>query len=294
MSEYGYGYHRYGAIRYAWPDWVFTDAVSGFINVESDSVSTFSQTDANSDGVLSDGSIGVVDLGFDNFSTEVEVFGSLSQSDIEANANSGQVGILGSIGRSQLVGSSVNGEVDIDGTVGRPDIEFDSTSGEVDVLGTSTIVVLEHNSTSGQVDIGGQTVDLSNLSSIINADGVSGTIEIDGSDSTTNWDAYLGGVVKSPGGTAVEGAEVHILRDNDDTKVASTTTDANGQWSVTLPAGNDPRPDPPVFSVEVWYRDGPKRDSDSTVFNAKNRPFIDTEDPSETNPYTDPYPYDSG
>lgn len=294
MSEYGYGNNRYGGIRFAWPDWVFTDAVSGFIDVESDSATAFSQIDANSDGILSDGSIGLVDLEFDNFSAEVEVFGSLSQSDIETNADSGQVGVLASIGRSQIVGSSVNGEVDIEGTIGLPDIEFDSTSGDVEVLGTSTIVILEHNSTSGQVNVSGEAVDLSDLSSIINADGVSGTIEIDGSDSTTNWDAYLGGVVKDPSGTTVEGAEVHILKDNDDTLAASTTTDANGEWSVTLPAGNDPRPDPPVFSIEVWYRDGDKRDSNATVFNATNRPFIDTADPSETDPYTDPYPYDSG
>lgn len=111
--------------------------------------------------------------------------------------------------------------------------------------------------------------------------------------SITTWDAGLGGVVKKSGGTPVEDAEVHVIRDNDDTLVASTTTDSNGRWHVTVRGGKTTEADPPVYSIEVWYREGPKRDSSSKVFNSTNRPFIDTSDPSETDPYNDEYYYRS-
>lgn len=105
----------------------------------------------------------------------------------------------------------------------------------------------------------------------------------------TSYLANIGGQVTLPDDTAADGAEVHIIRDNDDTKVATTTTDTNGEWAVTLPGKDGQDPDPPVYSIEVWYRDGPKRDPSATLYNATNRPFIDTADPSETNPYDDYY-----
>lgn len=101
----------------------------------------------------------------------------------------------------------------------------------------------------------------------------------------TSYQAKLGGVVtKDAGGSGVQGAEVHIIRDNDDTKVATTTTDANGEWSVSLPGKDGDDPDPPVYSIQVWYRDGPKRETSATLYNSTNRPFIDTADASESHP----------
>lgn len=109
--------------------------------------------------------------------------------------------------------------------------------------------------------------------------------DVDGSVGTTSFDALLGGTVTDPDANVVEGAEVHILRDNDDTKVASTTTDSNGKWSAVLPGQEYNDTDPPVYSIEVWYRDGDKRDPKATLYNAKNRPYIDTSDPSQSSPY---------
>jgi len=118
--------------------------------------------------------------------------------------------------------------------------------------------------------------------------------EATGSISITTWVAGLGGVVEDPNGTPVEGAEVHIIRDNDDTKVATTTTDSNGRWHVGVRGGKTTEADPPVYVIDAYYRDGPKRDTAATVFNATNRPYIDTADPSETDPYTDPFYYKDG
>lgn len=285
MTEYGYGQVNYGGIRFSWPDWVFTDAVSGFVDVNGAVSEPDIELNGSSGEVFTKGSIGIANLSFDNINAEVEVFGSISQPDIEMDADAGQVGVLGSIGKSQIVGRAVSPDINIEGTTSRPELEFDATNPEVSVMGSATLVILEHNATSPQVDVEGNAIDLEEFSSVIDADALSGTVEITANDSETNWDALLGGVVKDPQGIAVEGAEVHIIRDNDDTKVATTTTDSNGEWSVTLPAGNDPRPDPPVWSIQVWYRDGNKRDPDAKLFNATNRPYIDSKDPSSTNPY---------
>lgn len=120
-----------------------------------------------------------------------------------------------------------------------------------------------------------------------------GTAESVATTAITSYQAKLGGkVTRTKGGSGVDGAEVHIIRDNDDSHVASTTTDANGNWALSVPGKDGDDPDPPVYSIEVWYREGDKRDSNATVFNAANRPFIDTADPSGTDPYTDDFYYE--
>jgi hypothetical protein len=117
-------------------------------------------------------------------------------------------------------------------------------------------------------------------------DAKSANAEAKGSKSIVTWQAGLGGTVNFGDGSGpAEGAEVHVIRDNDDTKVATTTTDSNGRWHVTVRGGKTTEPDPPVYSIEVWHREGDKRDPTATLYNATNRPFIDTADPSETDPY---------
>jgi hypothetical protein len=119
-------------------------------------------------------------------------------------------------------------------------------------------------------------------------DGTDADATATGSKTIVTWQAGLGGVVKDPSGSPVNGAEVHVIRDNDDTKVATTETStingADGRWHVTVRGGKTTEADPPIYSIEVWYREGPKRDPSATLFNSTNRPFIDTADASETSP----------
>lgn len=289
------GNARTGGRRLGWPDWVFVDATSGDVAANGSIADPLLEANATSGSVSADGSIPTIELTESAFSGGVDVPGGILEPVLVADADSGGVGAVGSLAKTTLYETATSGEVDIEGNTANALLKSDATSGEVGLSGNVTIVLLKNDVTAGEVDVGGTAIPLEDYFSIINTDAVSGVVGAEGATTETNWNAFLGGVVKDPAGNPVDGAEVHIIRDNDDTKVASTTTDGNGEWSVTLPSGSDAiqstDSDPPVYSIEVWYRDGPKRDPSSTLYKAENRPFIDTDDPSETNPY-DSYYYE--
>lgn len=110
-------------------------------------------------------------------------------------------------------------------------------------------------------------------------------IKSDAPVGVTSYRAKLGGTVRDNSGEPAEGAKVHIIRNNDNKKITSTQTDGDGRWELSLPGKDGDDSDPPVYAVSVYYRDGDKRDPDAKIYNATNRPYIDTADPSSQSPY---------
>jgi hypothetical protein len=292
MAINGLNRLRLGAKRISFPDFVRASAEIAIAEASGSTSDSNTVADADSGSTDGTGSI----------STSISI--SISQgipAKSEANApiptiatahdsTSGQATSDADIPSINTVHDASSGESEYTGSVSISRAVVDALESDSDVAGSVGDSITVAGAGSAETTT---RIDIPIISTVHNMK--ESKAEGTGSVSITTWKAGLGGVVKDPSGNPVNGAEVHIIRDNDDTKVATTVTStidgSDGRWHVTLPGGKTTDPDPEVYSIEVWYRDGPKRDPDSTVFNAKNRPFIDTADPSETDPYTNDYYY---
>lgn len=278
----GMGRFRLGAKRISWPDWIRASAIKS----KSETTGSVSDTDV------------VTNLA----ESVVEASGSVGNSisiaigqgiNGQAKANSPQP-LISSVTLGESGESEANSTVPIISTVAN------GNSGVGKADSSNPTVETIHNATNGEAEASSIVPTSLTLHDVDIASGEGGSTipvintTVDTKESTANgygsvgivtWKAGLGGVVKDPNGNAVEGAEVHIIRDNDDVKVDSLITNQNGRWHSTLPGGKTTDADPEVYSIEVWYRDGKKRSSDATLYKASNRPFIDTADPSGSSPY---------
>jgi len=65
-------------------------------------------------------------------------------------------------------------------------------------------------------------------------------------------------------GSGVQDATIHVINDTDDSIETTTTTDSNGDYSVSVPSGN-------TYHVTVRYED-----SNGNKYNDESKPFIAT------------------
>lgn len=293
MVKRGAGNFRAGGKRAAWPDWVFTDAVSGQASISGSRSDVLTETDSISGDIEADGSLTTIQTVNNVNSGGVESDGSIVQPILISTADGGEMEVGGSLTHTTLSETATSGNIDVDSNTTTAQTEFGATSGEVGLTGTVSVTILKQDVTSGEVDVDGTTIPLDDYFSIINADAVSGEVEVSANQTETNWNALVGGTIKFADGSGKPSeAQIHIIRNNDNTKVVSTTTDSSGNWSVTLPTDGvieSTDSDPPVYSIEVYHREGAVGHS-AEIYHALNRPYLDTDDPSETSPY-DKYYY---
>lgn len=281
------GNARLASRRLAWPDWVRAPAIEAS-GTDTGSVSSSNVViDAETGAVVATGSISMsISIAIaQSITASASTDAPITQINIVHAADSGGVVADSPLPIIETIHNIEEAESVLDSPV--PTIESIQDAKTASATSDSPISML--STTHGVVESSAEA-DSSSIP-VINTvtDAIAGEGEGTSSISIVTWKAGLGGVVKYPDQSAAQGAEVHIIRDNDDTKVATTTTDANGRWHVTLPGGKSTDSDPPVYSIEVWHREGQKRDPSAKLYNAKNRPFIDTDDPSESTPYDEYY-----
>lgn len=279
------GNKRLAGKRLAWPDWQRSQSINsrGKARSEIPVISSITDAEASSAEGLAD--IPTISVVHDVKESDAEAAAEKTRTNIIHDATTGEGTAKSEIPNSVLITDATTGKA-----VGKAEIPVletihDATTGEA--LGKAEITV--NNETADAKDSHSEAEgSISTSISIAIAQALEAKSEALAETAIVTWDAGLGGqVVLQEGGSGVQGAEIHIIRDNDNVKVASTTSDSNGRWHVTLPGGKTTDSDPEVYSIEVWYRDGAKREKSTTLYNAKNRPFIDTADPSERDPYED-------
>ena len=286
----GLGRFRLGSKRIAWPDWVRASAVTAKSTATGGVSSSFvfadvPLTDFEPTAELPNSISIAISQGIDADSE------SDSPLPITSTVQGGDSGEAVANAPLPIVETTMNadsGEATSDSPIPAIETVHDSVKSEAKFDASIPSIKTIHDVSESDFDTRSPTPVVSTVSNTSPATG-----EALGSIGIVTWTAGLGGVVKDPSGKPVNGAEVHIIRDNDDTKVATTTTstiDGNsGRWHVELPAGKTTDDDPEVYSINVWYREGDKRDSDATIYNATNRPYIDTADASESTPYDKHY-----
>lgn len=285
MASGQVGISRVAAKRIAFPDFQRSQAIDGEGSGRSEIPVISTLADAKESQGKARPDIPSISIITDVRESRAEGQADRTRTRLVHDASAGEAEGRGDIPETLLVTDATSGQA-----IGTPDIPVietvhDATDGEA--KGSAEITV--NNEVADSVDSrgearAGQTVNF-NLSI---SQGVTGEAVGRAETTIVTWAAGLGGtVVLEEGGPGVEGAEIVIIRDNDNTQVAKTTTDSNGRWHVTLPGGKTTDSDPEVYTMEVWYRDGPKREKTTEIYNAKNRPYIDTADPSERNPYQD-------
>jgi len=285
MASGQVGISRIAAKRIAFPDFQRSQAINGEGKSKSEIPVISTLADAKASNAEARADIPSIRVVADIRESEAEAEAGRTRSRVIHDATAGEAEGRADIPETLLVTDAISGKA-----IGTPEIPVvetihDATSGKA--IGQAEITVNREiaDSIDSRAEAeAGQTTNF-NLSI---SQGVTGEAVGRAETTIVTWAAGLGGtVVLEEGGPGVEGAEVIIIRDNDNTQVAKTTTDSDGRWHVTLPGGKTTDPDPEVYSMEVWYRDGPKREKSTEIYNAKNRPFIDTADPSERNPYQD-------
>lgn len=276
------GSQRMGGIRLGYPDFSRSGTDSGAASALADVPTTSTAHDADSQA----SSLATADVPLSaviHESTESDAAGRAGRVSVrvDADATSGDgqtaVGVLRVRVRSDVSGGFGAGLSDIPTTGTRHGISESDGSAKSDIPTIATV----HTVADG---IAESRAGVTNSISIAISEASVADAESGAPVTSETWKAGIGGVVTS-NGSGVGGAEVQVIRDNDDTLVRSVITGSDGRWHVTLPAGSEP--DPEVYVVEAYYRDGPKRDPDADLFNATNRPYIDTADPSSRTPYDD-------
>jgi hypothetical protein len=279
------GSTRLAGKRLSFPDFQRSESISGeaLSSVELPVLSSIA--DADSGEAVGRADVPTISVVHDSVTGEGEARGDVPESRIVHDATTGEGTARADIPETLVVADATSGRGLATADIPITRIVHDADTGEA--IGTADITVNREVSDVNQsrADAEGS---ISNSISIAISQATDSDAVARADLCIVTYLAGLGGtVVFEEGGPGVEGAEVHIIRNNDDTKVATTTTDADGRWHVTLPGGKTTDPDPEVYSIEVWYREGAKRDKNTELYNAENRPFIDTADPSERDPYED-------
>lgn len=279
------GISRIGAKRLAYPDWQRSTSLTGTSSARSEIPVISSLTDAEISSVEGLSEIPTISVVHDINESGAEANAEKTQSNVIHEATTGEGTGKADIPSTLLITDALNGKAI--GTTEIPVIETIHNAETSKAIGKAEITI--NNEIVGAEDSRGEAeASITANFNISISQGVTGQGVARAETTIVTWKAGLGGaVVLQEGGPGVEDAEVVVIRDNDNTQVAKTTTDSNGQWHVTLPGGKTTDPDPEVYSIEVWYRDGPKRQKSTKIYNAKNRPFIDTADPSQNDPYED-------
>jgi len=285
MASGQVGISRVAAKRIAFPDFQRSQAVDGEGNGRSEIPVISTLADAKESQGEARPDIPSISLVTDVRESRAEGEAERTRTRVVHDVTDGEAKGRADIPETLLVTDATSGQAI--GTPEIPVIETVHDAADGEAVGSAEITfnreVADSVDSRGEARAG-QTVNF-NLSI---SQGVTGEAVSRAETTIVTWAAGLGGtVVLEEGGPGVEGAEVVIIRDNDNTQVAKTTTGSDGRWHVTLPGGKTTDPDPEVYTMEVWYRDGPKREKTTKIYNAKNRPYIDTADPSERNPYQD-------
>jgi len=279
------GNSRVAGKRIAYPDWQRSQSIDSKGNARSEIPVISSLTDAEISSAEGLSEIPTISVVADVKESEAEGRAEKTQSIVIQDATTGEGTAQADISASILITHAKSGKAVATSEIPVTETIHDADTGQA--IGTAEITI--NNETADAEDSKGEAE--GNITTNFNlsiSQGVTGEAVGKAETTIVTWKAGLGGtVVLQEGGSGVEGAEVVIIRDNDNTQVAKTTTDSDGRWHVTLPGGKTTDSDPEVYSIEVWYRDGPKREKSTTIYNARNRPFIDTADPSERDPYED-------
>ena len=272
-----------GGIRLGYPDFSRSGADSGSAALTSDVPLISTRHDADSkSSFIGTTDVPIISVVHDSKNAEVNGKADPINIRVVADTDSGEMSGKADKTRTRIVQDAINGDMQAKSDIPTIETIHDSVTGAGQGLSDIPTISTTHDATTGDAT---SKTGITNSISIAISQASESSMDGDAPDTDETWLAGLGGKVQLQDGTGVNGAEVQVIRDNDDTLVRSVETDSNGRWHVTLPAGT--QPDPEVYVIEAYYRDGAKRDPDTDLFNATNRPYIDTADPSSDSPYDD-------